>query len=227
MKSAFLILFFALSLPVASLAQDASEITSNKQKASYGIGLQIGQQIHQQVGELDEEGVLLGIKDVLSGAGPRLSMTDLREAMMAYQRELTQERTALGEQNQKAADEFLADNRNQADVVELESGLQYKILEPGEGDSPAAGSSVTVHYRGRILSGDEFDSSYRRGEPASLALNEVISGWQEALVLMQPGAKWEIYIPPTLGYGENGAGANIGPNELLIFEIELISADGQ
>ena len=146
----------------------------------------------------------------------------MQAAVSELQQEAQQTQLQIVEENLKQATEFLAANKEQEGVVETESGLQYKILESGEGTSPLAEDLVVVHYRGRLLDDTEFDSSYSRGEPAEFYVNQVIRGWQEVLQLMKPGDRWEVYIAPGLGYGERGAGASIGPNELLVFEVDLI-----
>jgi FKBP-type peptidyl-prolyl cis-trans isomerase FklB len=142
--------------------------------------------------------------------------------MTAYQEEIEAERVAVGERNRAAGDAFLASNRTAEGVVQLESGLQYRVLSSGSGESPTATDTVVVHYRGTLIDGTEFDSSHRRGEPATFGVDQVIDGWTEALVLMKPGDKWMVYLPPSLAYGERGAGRRIGPNEVLVFELELL-----
>ena len=127
-----------------------------------------------------------------------------------------------GQENQEQGETFLAENGKKEGVVSLPSGLQYKVVDEGTGETPAATDTVVTHYRGTLIDGKEFDSSHRRGEPANFPVNRVIAGWTEALQLMQVGAKWELFIPPDLAYGERGAGREIGPHSTLIFEIELI-----
>ena len=211
---------------IGSAAEEEPNLTSNKQIASYAIGTQIGTQVlrslRSQPIPLDQEAVLSAIGDVLRGDGPRFDTSTMQAAVSAFQQEAQQRHRQMAEQNLNRAVEFLATNKDQEGVVETESGLQYKILQTGEGQSPVAEDLVVVHYRGRLLNDTEFDSSYSRGQPAEFHVNRVIRGWQEVLQLMKPGARWEVYISPGLGYGERGAGGSIGPNELLVFEVELI-----
>ena len=156
-----------------------------------------------------------------------LSDKEAQEVMMTFQKEqmakLNENARKLGEKNKKEGETFLAENKKKPGVVTLPSGLQYKILKEGTGRNPKATDTVVTHYRGTLLDGKEFDSSYKRGEPATFPLNGVIRGWTEALQLMKPGAKWQLFIPPQLAYGERGAGQDIGPNATLIFEVELIA----
>ena len=222
MKVRLLSLVIAASCALNAGAQEGSELESNQQKASYAIGLQFGQSLKREGLELDMEALSLGIEDMLSGRGPRVSFETLQAGVEAFQQEQLAGREELAEQNRLAGEAFLAENGQREGVVSTDSGLQYEVVEAGEGDTPSAEDQVVVHYRGSLVSGEEFDSSHRRGEPTVLRVNQVIPGWQEALALMSPGAKWNVWIPSDLGYGANGAGNAIGPNETLVFEIELI-----
>ncbi len=223
MKLRLAIWVLAAVLPAAGVAEEASSFSTDRERASYAFGLQVGQNLKSQSIELDQAALLAGIADVLGGTGSRFTMDELRTAMLAYQKEVLERQAERAEQNLKAAEAFLVTNRDAEGVVQLESGLQYKIIRSGEGAHPGSEDTVSVHYRGRLVDGTEFDSSYGRGEPASLQLGQVIEGWQQALALMRPGDKWEVYVPPDLAYGPSGAGADIGPNEALIFEIELLT----
>jgi FKBP-type peptidyl-prolyl cis-trans isomerase FklB len=147
-------------------------------------------------------------------------MAAFQKEMMAKQQELAKK---LGEKNKKEGEAFLSENRKKEGIKALPSGLQYKVVKAGTGKKPKSTDTVTTHYRGTLIDGTEFDSSYRRGQPASFPVSGVIAGWTEALQLMEEGAKWQLFIPPNLAYGERGAGSQIGPNATLIFEIELIS----
>jgi FKBP-type peptidyl-prolyl cis-trans isomerase FklB len=147
-------------------------------------------------------------------------MAAFQKEMMAKQQELAKR---LGEKNKKEGEAFLSENRKKEGIKALPSGLQYKVVKAGTGKKPKSTDTVTTHYRGTLIDGTEFDSSYRRGQPASFPVSGVIAGWTEALQLMEEGAKWQLFIPPNLAYGERGAGSQIGPNATLIFEIELIS----
>ena len=194
---------------------------TDRQKLGYALGVFFAQNISQQDIDMDVEYFLAAVSDILNNNQPELSDEEIRTIFLKYQALEQETRARQGAANKQTGKEFLDRNRTEEGVVELENGLQYKILRPGTGPNPEPGSEVTVHYRGTLLDGNEFDSSYRRNEPAKLSLNRVIRGWQQALPLMKTGALWEIYIPSELAYGATGAGA-IGPDETLIFEIELI-----
>lgn len=194
---------------------------TDRQKLGYALGVFFAQNISQQDIDMDVEYFLAAVSDILNNNQPELSDEEIRTIFLKYQALEQETRARQGAANKQTGKEFLDRNRTEEGVVELENGLQYKILRPGTGPNPEPGSEVTVHYRGTLLDGNEFDSSYRRNEPAKLSLNRVIRGWQQTLPLMKTGALWEIYIPSELAYGATGAGA-IGPDETLIFEIELI-----
>ena len=199
-----------------------------KQRISYTIGLNIGRDFVSQDVDVDTAALMAGVRDGLGGQKPRLSDEEMlaevkafREAMMAKQ-EAKQKELATKNQTEGAA--FLAKNAKEPGVVVRESGLQYKVLKEGAGPMPKADSIVSVHYRGTLLDGSEFDSSYERNEPLTLPVGGVIPGWTEALTLMKEGSKWQLYIPAALAYGEAGAPPAIGPNATLLFEVELLSA---
>lgn len=199
-----------------------------KQRISYTIGLNIGKDFNSQEVEIDTAALMAGVRDGLAGTPPRLSeeqmkteVQSFREGMVAKQES---KQKALAEKNLKEGKEFLAKNAKEAGVVVTQSGLQYKVLKEGTGAIPNKESIVSVHYRGTLLDGKEFDSSYERGEPLTLPVGGVIPGWTEALTLMKEGAKWQLYIPAELAYGEDGAPPVIGPNAALLFEVELIAA---
>ncbi|RJQ23104.1 MAG: FKBP-type peptidyl-prolyl cis-trans isomerase [Nitrospiraceae bacterium] len=203
-------------------------LKTQRDKVSYGIGMDIGNSLKKQSIDVDPDILSKGIKDMLSGKKPlmteeefRETMTNLNNEMMAKQMEQLKER---GEKNRKKGEEFLAENKKKEGVVTLPSGLQYKVIKEGAGEKPKATDTVSVHYRGTLTDGTEFDSSYGSGQPVTLKVNGVIPGWTEALQLMNPGSKWQLFIPSGLAYGERGAGrGEIGPNETLIFEVELLS----
>jgi FKBP-type peptidyl-prolyl cis-trans isomerase FklB len=210
------------------------ELKTDKDKASYAIGMNIGQNLHKQEAELDPAIVQRGIKDAL--AGGKMLMTDeqakaaltaLQGVMRAKQEEQHKIQEAqmqqAGEANKKEGDAFLAANKTKEGVVTLPSGLQYKILTEGTGPKPTATDSVVCNYKGTLLNGTEFDSSYKRGQPATFPVNGVIKGWTEALQMMPVGSKWQLFIPSDLAYGMRGPGGGIGPNSTLVFEVELIS----
>ncbi len=217
-------LMVAVQVPVH--AQDSTPLETNAQKFSYGVGLQIGQQLKRQgLSGVDVRAIAMAIEDVLEGRDLRVSMEDMQVAATAYQNELNAEKLAAGEKNKAAGEKFLSENSSREGIVVLDSGLQYRVIEPGAGELPTETDTVVVHYRGRLLDGTEFDSSYGRGEPTELGLGQVIPGWQQILQLMPVGSKWEVWIPAPLAYGTQGA-ASIGPNETLHFEIELIEIKG-
>jgi FKBP-type peptidyl-prolyl cis-trans isomerase len=177
--------------------------------------------------DVDPDVVLRGMKDVLGGG--TLLMTDqeaqstLNELQADLKKRQEQEMQQLAETNKKEGETFLAANKSKAGVISLPSGLQYKILQEGTGPKPTAADTVTVNYRGTLLDGTEFDSSYKRGQPVSFPVGGIIKGWTEALLLMPVGSKWQLFIPPELAYGPRQAGPAIGPNSTLVFEVELLS----
>ena len=168
-----------------------------------------------------------GLKDSYGGGKTLLTEDQARQAIEDFQKTLMAKKAEtmqkLSEKNKADGEKFLAENAKKEGVKSLPSGLQYKEITPGKGKSPKATDTVTTHYKGTLIDGTEFDSSYKRGEPATFPVSGVISGWTEALQLMKEGAKWQLFIPPNLAYGEKGAGRDIGPNATLIFEVELIS----
>ncbi len=201
----------------------AQDLKSQKEKMSYIIGMDIGKNLKNQSVDIDQAALGKGIKDALSGGKSSLTDEETRETMAAFQKEMIAKAQALGEKNKKEGAVFLGENKKKQGVIALPSGLQYKVITAGKGKKPKPTDTVTVQYRGTLIDGTEFDSSYRRGQPATFPVNGVIPGWTEALGLMQEGAKWQIFVPSNLAYGEKGAGGQIGPNAALIFEVELIS----
>lgn len=222
MKAKIWLVALTLSSPGLVHAQESEPLTSNYQKFSYGVGLQIGQQLKKQrLTDLDVKAIALAIDDVLSGRDLRVSIDEMRSAAIAYQAELQAKNQAAADLNKQAGDKFLERNAAREEVVSLPSGLQYRVISEGDGEKPTETDTVLVHYRGRLLDGTEFDSSYGRGQPTELMVSQVINGWQQALQLMAVGSSWEVWIPAELAYGIQGAGS-IGPNETLNFEIELL-----
>jgi FKBP-type peptidyl-prolyl cis-trans isomerase FklB len=212
------------------------DLKTSKEKASYLIGQNIGSSFKQQgldSGAVDLDKLHKGIKDALAGVKPTMSEKEISEIMMAFQQTIMKRADSLrvlkATENFKAGREFLDKNAKESGVVTLPSGLQYKVLTKGNGKIPTASSTVTVHYVGTLTDGTEFDSSRKRGEPATFPVTGVIAGWTEALQLMPAGSKWKLFIPANLAYGEQGSGPTIGPNAVLIFEVELLSVseDGQ
>jgi len=215
----------ALTAPV--LAEDRATLKDAKDKVSYSIGLDIGMTFKKQKMELNSDALAAGVKDGLSGVQPLLTEDEVRQVMMTFSKEMT-EKTAMankeaGEKNKAEGEKFLSENKNKPGVKTTASGLQYKVLKEGSGSPPKETDTVVVNYRGTLVDGTEFDSSYKRGEPATFPVNRVIKGWTEALQLMKPGSKYQIFIPANLAYGERGAGGDIGPNATLIFEVELMN----
>ena len=195
-------------------------------KVSYAIGTQIGQSFKQQDIDIKVELLVRGLKDVLKDKELLLSQNEMQQIMMNFQKrkqaEHQEHQKMEAPKNLTAGTAFLEENKkNNKDVIELPSGLQYKVIKKGTGDTPTAGSKVKTHYRGTLIDGTEFDSSYKRNAPAEFAVGGVIKGWTEALQLMKEGAKWELYIPANLAYGERGR-PSIPANSTLIFEIELL-----
>lgn len=226
MKLSAILTAMILAVQIPVHAQDPQPLTTNVQRFSYGVGLQIGQQLKRQgLSGIDPRAIAMAIEDVLAGRDLRVSMDDMRVAATAYQDELKSEKLATAEKNKAAGDKFLEGNSAREGIVVLDSGLQYRVVVSGAGESPVETDTVVVHYRGRLLDGTEFDSSYGRGEPTELGVGQVIPGWQQALQLMPVGAKWEVWVPASLAYGTEGAGG-IGPNETLHFDIELIDIKG-
>jgi FKBP-type peptidyl-prolyl cis-trans isomerase len=214
----------------------AKSTLSEAAKLSYSFGHSIGETIKQQNVEVDFELMVKGIKDAMSGSTDLLvSADEVKEILVAYQQKKREEMMKAQAEaqmkasvtNMKKGEAFLAENAKKEGVVTLASGLQYKVLVEGKADGkmPKETDTVTTHYRGTTVDGEEFDSSYSRNEPTSFTVNGVIAGWTEALQLMKEGAKWQLFIPAKLAYGERGAGGKIGPSETLIFEVELISVD--
>lgn len=201
---------------------------SQKEKVSYGIGVDVARNFKRLGIDLDLDVLVEGVRDVYAGGSLLMTEEDLRATMTAYQADLREKQLAFlkqaAEDNKKAGDAFLAENRTKEGVVALPSGLQYKVLTPGSGPKPTDADTVEVHYRSTLIDGTEFDSSYRRGQPAAFKVKGgVIPGWTEALLRMPVGSKWQVFVPPQLAYGERGAGRDIGPNATLIFEVELLA----
>lgn len=215
----------------AATAKPVAPLTTTKDKFSYALGMQVGTglggNLRKQSVEFDPALVAQGMKDSLAGGKTRITIEEAQAVLQQVQTELRkkqQEKAQIaGAANKKEGDEFLAANKSKEGVVTLPSGLQYKILTAGTGPKPAATDSVICNYRGTLINGTEFDSSYKRNEPATFPVTGVIKGWTEALQLMPVGSKWQLFIPPDLAYGERGASAEIGPNATLIFEVELMS----
>ena len=222
MKSQLLSYITLCLLTTPALAADVAKIETDKQKLSYAFGYNVGQKIKQEIADLDEAAFGQAIHDAMTEAASRLSSTETQTIVADFQKKRQEEIQKAGEKNLKDGKEFLAANKKKKGVVTLPSGLQYKIIKSAKGDKPTASDSVVAHYRGTLINGKEFDSSITRGEPATFPVAGVIPGWQEVLPLMPVGSKWQVFIPSELAYGARGPGGLIGPNETLIFEIELL-----
>lgn len=205
----------------------ALDLDTDKKRFSYIVGMQVGQQIKGDNIDLDEAAFMAAIKDRMTGAKLQINPADIQATLTRIQKQREIDIAKLAETNQAAGQKFLAANKDKAGVKTLPSGVQYKIINPGTGASPKASDTVEVNYRGTLIDGVEFDSSYSRGQPASFPVNGVIKGWQEVLQVMKEGAKWQIVVPSELAYGENGAGGAIGPNATLIFDVELLKIVAQ
>ena len=212
-------------------ATAAAPLKTPKEKSSYAIGMKFGTDISKglQADGVDVDAATLarGVRDALAGNKPLLTDDEVKAALTALATEIRAKQQAKLEQvsaaNKKTGDEFLAANKTKEGVVALPSGLQYKIIKEGTGPKPAPDDKVTCNYSGTLIGGKEFDSSYKRGQPVTFSVGEIIKGWSEALQLMPVGSKWQLFLPPSLGYGDKGAGQDIGPNSTLIFEVELLS----
>ncbi|MBS1849965.1 MAG: FKBP-type peptidyl-prolyl cis-trans isomerase [Acidobacteria bacterium] len=204
-------------------------LTTTKDKFSYALGMGLGSTLRRQSVEVDPAVLVRGLKDALAGGKLALTEEEARAAVMEVQNQLRQKEEAKmkaeSAANQKEGEAFLAANKAKDGVVTLPSGLQYKVLQAGSGPKPAATDSVVCNYRGTLINGTEFDSSYKRGEPATFPVNGVIKGWTEALQLMPVGSKWQLFVPANLAYGERAPGPEIGPNSTLVFEVELLSIE--
>lgn len=208
-------------------------LTTQKQKTSYALGMKIGSDLKRQgvAASVDPATTARGLKDALAGSKLLLTDDEVKTILMQLQTQVRANQEAKAKEAsgpaRKAGEAFLAENKSKEGVVTLPSGMQYKILTAGTGPKPTASDTVTCNYRGTLINGKEFDSSYKRGQPASFPVSGVIKGWTEALQLMTVGSKWQLFIPPDLAYGDRGAGGDIGPGETLIFEVELISIGDQ
>ncbi len=227
MKNALLALACLGLLAPTACAQEHPPVQSEQHKISYSLGYNIGRDFSQKQLDVDPDVLMRGMRDALSGSTTALSEDEMRQAMMDLQKKMLgqqqQQVKQLAETNEQAGKAFLAENRQKEGIKTTMSGLQYKVISKGTGKKPGPNDKVTVHYRGRLLDGTEFDSSYQRNKPATFPVGGVIPGWTKGLQLMKEGAKWQLFIPAKLAYGEKGAGPMIGPNSTLIFDVELVS----
>lgn len=241
MKKTLIVLLLVCFMAAACQQKQATDSSASKEitkeslatmedKASYGMGYDMGKKFNQLGFEIDATLFSKGLSDGLSSTEtPLLTDEEVKQAMRDFQKAVRtkreEERKQQAAENKAKGDKFLAENKTKEGVVTLDSGLQYKVLKEGTGATPKLTDRVQCHYKGTTIDGTVFDSSFERKRPATFSVNRVVKGWTEALQLMKVGAKWQLFIPPELGYGERGAGRKIGPNETLIFDIELIAIE--
>ncbi len=231
MKLERLAIIFAMMLITSTaIAAETTGLATPLDKASYAIGMDIAISLKRNNVEVNPDVLGKAMKDVLTNQPTQLSDTEAKIILADLQKEMEakkqEEMKVVAEKNKKESEAFLAENMKKEGVKTLPSGLQYKIISEGNGKSPKETDTVTVQYIGKLVNGNEFDSSYKRGKAASFAVNKVIKGWTEALQLMKEGSKWQIFIPANLAYGEKGGGP-IGPNAALIFDVELVSVKSE
>jgi len=216
-----------LALPPLAGAQEAPPLATDKDRLSYAMGMDLGQQLKAQSVDIDPALFARGLADVLSGGKTLLTPEEAKAAIAELQKAMIVRRAEAarlsGAKNKTEGEAFLAANAAKEGVVALPSGLQYKVLTTGTGPKPTLEQTVVCQYRLRLVDGREVDSSYKRGQPFTIPVKKAIKGWTEVLQLMPVGSKWEVVVPPSLGYGERGAGMDIGPNATLVFEMELLA----
>lgn len=216
-------------LVATGLQAEETQSAAPADKLSYAIGLNVGMNLKAQNFEVNPEVIAEGLRDAFEGK-PRLTEQEARDAIMTYQQALRakaeETRKAAAKENREAGAKFLAENATKEGVKTTASGLQYKVLTAGNGETPKENHQVTVNYRGTLINGTEFDSSYKRNQPATFGVTGVIKGWTEALLMMPVGSKWQLFIPADLAYGDQQRGEHIKPGSTLIFEIELLSTKG-
>lgn len=217
---ALIVLFALMTAPV--MAQD---LTSDKGKLSYAVGWNFGEDIKRRGGEFDVDAIVAAIRDSVAAKDPQVQPEEMMALMTEFQQKVRQEQAEalqkLAEENQAKSETFLAENLKKSGIVALPSGIQYRIIEEGDGARPTMESTVRVHYRGSKVNGLEFDSSFARGVPEQFAVNSVLRGWQEVLPLMKTGSTWQVFVPPELAFGARG-NPPVGPNEALIFDLKLV-----
>jgi len=201
----------------------STTLNSTEEKASYGVGLQMGEQLKGMFKGASLEAAVAGIQDAFLGNELQLKGDDINDAFNIIQEQMKSQQSAAAGEQAAEGEAFLAENATKDGITVTDSGLQYEVITEGSGETPEASATVRTHYRGTLIDGTEFDSSYSRGEPAEFPVGGVIAGWTEALKLMPVGSKWKLYIPYQLAYGERGAGGSIGPYQALIFDIELLA----
>ena len=235
MRMRWMVALGIVLVAVAAAAQDVPALKTPREKLSYALGMDLGNQLRKQSVDVDPATFAKGLSDALSGGKTLLTEEEARGLIAELQKDLKAKQAAaqaekmkeLSEKNKKEGEAFLDANKKKEGMVTLPSGLQYRILKAGEGKKPTIDDTVVCQYRGTLVDGTEFDSSYKRNQPATFPVKGVIKGWTEALQLMPAGSRWELVIPPDLAYGERGAGNVIGPGATLIFEVELVSIQGK
>src|ERR1044071_7072748 len=218
----FIVIVSASLLALPLFGQDKSpQLKDQKDKVSYAIGMQIGFNLGRQKVDINTDILAAGIKDALAGK-PQLTTEQVKDVMAQFEKDMEQKQKAAGEKNKTDGAKFLEENKKKEGVKTTASGLQYKVEKEGTGPQPKGTDMVTVNYRGTLIDGTKFDSSYKRGQPATFPLNGVIKGWTEGLQLMKQGGKYQFFVPSNLAYGERAVGPDIAPNATLIFEVELL-----
>jgi FKBP-type peptidyl-prolyl cis-trans isomerase FklB len=218
-------LLLALAATITTSSALAQDLETEKGKLSYAVGWDIGEDIKKRGAEFDVESIIQAIRDSAAGSEPQVTQQEMVALLTALQQQVRQEQQeafmALAEENRQQSETFLLDNRTKTGIVELPSGVQYRIIEEGDGSRPGLDSTVKVHYRGSKMDGREFDSSFARGVPEEFTVNTVLRGWQEVLPLMKTGSTWQIFVPPELAFGARG-NPPVGPNEALTFDLKLV-----
>jgi FKBP-type peptidyl-prolyl cis-trans isomerase FklB len=213
-----------LSFAISLFGEDKpAPFKDQKEKFSYAVGLNIGMNFKRQNIDVNPDLISAGIKDGVSGK-PQMTMEQIRETMVAFEKDMQDKQTAASKKNEADSQKFLTENKTKEGVKTTSSGLQYKVMKEGNGAQPKSTDTVTVNYRGTLIDGTEFDSSYKRNQPATFPVGGVIKGWTEALQLMKVGSKYQLYIPPNLAYGDHPPTPQIPPGSALIFEVELMDA---
>ena len=225
MKYGQLFLIAALTLVLGACDQNKVDLSSEKDKLSYSIGFQVGQNLKAQKMDINPNAIAAAIADVMADKESRLTHEQMQTVMMNLQKQKMEARKTQAEDSKKAGEAFLVENKKKKGVKVTKSGLQYKVVEKGKGKNPTDKDTVVVHYRGTLIDGTEFDSSYSRNQPAVFPLNQVIPGWTEAVQLMNVGSKIKLFLPPALAYGDRGAPPVIEPGSMLVFEVELLGIE--
>lgn len=208
------------AVPAIAVAADSADLKTDPEKNGYSVGYDVGRSIKRQLTGVDIDSIARGLKDGMSGAAPAMPDSEMQQRFATVRQESAQK---ILEKNKQDGEAYLAKNKGAKGVKTTASGLQYKVITAGKGKLPTADDTVTVNYRGTLIDGTEFDSSYKRNQPATFPVKGVIPGWTEALQLMKEGSKWMVYLPSNLAYAERGQGNLIGPNSTLVFEVELLS----